>query len=111
MSVDLAAMLCSVLPGVRDCKIPAHAPYTGGWYEVHHRALNQVLRARLPEIPLEDWQDGCDLVQIKLNCSSTDGGPTPSLLCYGRDPVVLADRLLSVVFFRTPGRGGGGSVE
>ena len=106
VSAEFAAMLRSVLPGVRHCTIPAHAPYAGGWYEVHHRALNQVLRALVAEVPLDDWQDGCDLAQVKLNCSSVDGGPTPFLLWYGREPVVQADRLLSVVFYPHAREGG-----
>ena len=72
--------LRSVLPGVRHCTIPAYAPYAGGWYEIPHRALNQVLRALVAQLPLEEWQDGCDLAQAKLNCSSVDGSPSPHLL-------------------------------
>lgn len=80
VSAEFAAMLRSVLPGVRHCTIPAYAPYAGGWYEIPHRALNQVLRALVAQLPLEEWQDGCDLAQVKLNCSSVDGSPSPHLL-------------------------------
>jgi hypothetical protein len=97
-SARFKAMLDSVLPGVRHRQIPPYAPYAGGWYEAQHRTFNQVLRAVLAETKIEDWQQVCDLAMKKINCSSADDGPSPYLLWFGREPEVLADRMISVVF-------------
>ena len=74
-------------------------PQAGGWYEIPHRTENEVFRAVLAVTPVEDWQEVCDLAMTKINCTSSDGAPSPYLLWFGREPSVLADRLLSVAYY------------
>jgi hypothetical protein len=77
--------------------IPMYAPYAGGWYEVQHRALNQVMRAVLAEVDYPEWQDVCNLAERKINYAAPDGAPSPYMLWYGRIPMVEADRLVTSV--------------
>ncbi len=110
-SAAFAAMLQSVLPGVRHRFSPPYAPYVAGWYEVQHRCYTQFARAALARTRVEDWQRVCDAAMVKINSSAPDGYPSPEEMWYVMESKAPADRFLAAAFAQHGVEGEEGRVD